>query len=213
MLRMDFIEAFLSQVEGPCQTRGYIPCHLRKGGTVNYRGQLAPATVKAMGASGVTIATGCDLGQTDSATLKGYGVVPASIVAFAPYLGKKKDAAIAALHAAPLSISQEAARALDLCVHQGYLKRYVRPAYERASGLKFNDQPKEAQAVIMSVCFQKGCSGVAKDWPRLWSHLCKAQWLQAAQELLHGFSQYKQRRQMEGRLLLGAVSSNATQST
>lgn len=54
----------------------------------------------------------------------------------------------------------------------------------------------------MSVCFQKGCSGVRKDWPKLWSHLIALAWHDAARELLTGFTQYRQRRAKEGKLLL-----------
>lgn len=46
----------------------------------------------------------------------------------------------------PLSVSSDAAAEIDHCVHQGYLNRYVRPAYEKAAGVSFDELPKQAQA-------------------------------------------------------------------
>lgn len=202
MLDMPYIEAFLSKVEGPRQTRGYIPCFLGSG-TANYRGEGDPSRYRAMGASGVTIATGCDLGQTTRKTLLSWGLPDAVASLYSFYFGKRKDQAIAALHSRPLTITAEAAAATDLAVHTGYLNRLVRPAFERASSLKFNDLPSQAQAVVMSVCFQKGCGGVARDWPILWGALTSGNWQLASRELMTGFRDYRTRRLEEGKLLAG----------
>lgn len=197
------ISNFLTRVEGPRQTVGYIPCFLKGGGSANYKGGPNPERYTAMGASGVTIATGCDLGQTDIPTLKSYGLTDSFLLDILnPYIGLKKKQAIDKLHQSPLAISTENAERLDHAVHGGYLNRYVRPAYERKSGKSFNDLPWQAQAVIMSVCFQKGCGGVARDWPKLWSHLCAQEWKAAAHELNNGFRQYLGRRRTEAALLL-----------
>lgn len=196
------ISSFLSTVEGRRQTRGYIPCNKKSGGTANYTGGPNPENYIAMGASGVTIATGCDLGQTTASTLAAYGLPQSVISAFLPYIGKKKADAINVLHKQPLVISPQAAEQTDMAVHKGYLDRYVRPAWEKAAKASFDGLPAQAQAVIMSVCFQKGCGGVRKDWPKLWGCLVNQDWHGAAGELLTGFTQYKNRRQTEGRLLL-----------
>lgn len=202
MADIAFISDFLAKVEGPRQTAGYIPCFARTGGTANYRGGPNPGNYTAMGASGVTIATGCDLGQTDIATLKGYGVNDNFLLEILkPYIGLKKNAAIQKLHQSPLAISSAHAELLDHSVHGGYLDRYARPAYEKKSRVKFDDLPLQAQAVVMSVCFQKGCGGVARDWPKLWGYLTTQNWKSAAYELKHGFKQYTTRRKIEGALL------------
>lgn len=201
MANIAFISDFLATVEGPCQTTGYIPCNLVSGGSANYKGCPNPDRYKAMGASGVTIATGCDLGQTDRATLIGYGLDPAITDLFAFYYGKKRDAAIAALHARPLSITLAQAKATDAAVHGGYMNRFVRPAYESDSGLSFDSIPKEAQAVIMSLCFQKGVGGTRRGAPKTWTFLCKQNWRAASDELINGFMEYAPRRRKEGELL------------
>lgn len=209
------ISDFLIRVEGPRQRRGYVPSNRRSDGKGrNYIGPVGteplgvqfpstgdPAAFVAMDASGVTIATGCDLGQTDAATLRGYGLPEAIIRIFTPYLGLRKSAALDKLFVAPLAISEADATATDHAVHAGYLNRYVRPAYDRDSSVPFDDLPRQAQAVIFSCCFQKGCGGVRRDWPKTWQYLTTQNWCKAADELLHGFRQYAQRRAIEGRLL------------
>ena len=199
---LPYISAFLSKVEGPRQTTGYIPCFLKAGGSANYKGGPNPERYTAMGSSGVTIATGCDLGQTDYKTLTGYGLDPSIAAIFNPYFGKKKDAAIRLLHERPLVISSANALALDLAVHGGYLSRYVIPAYEQDSRSSFASLPKQAQAVIMSICFQKGVGGTRRGAPITWKHLCNHDWAAASHELIHGFRDYAGRRKAEGRLLL-----------
>lgn len=195
-----FIESFLNRygVEGPRQIRGYIPCRPRNFTGLNQN----PAEYTAIGASGVTIATGCDLGQTDVKTLASYGIEDSIISPLIPYLGKKKNDAIQKLAAMPLSVSEAVAAEIDYYVHRGYLDRWVRPAYERDSdGVKFDDIPKEAQTVVFSCCYQKGCGGVRRDWPKLWGYLTTQNWAAASNELITGFKQYAARRRMEGELL------------
>lgn len=203
-LHEQYIFAFLHRphLEGPQALQGYVPCHKVAGGSANYKGIGDPAAYKAMGASGVTIATGLDLGQTDAATLSQYGLDAGIINFVRPYLGLKKDAALHKLHNLPLTISPETATALDNAVHAGYLHRYVIPAYNKAAIQPFADLPKQAQAVIFSLCFQKGCTGVRKDWPKVWNFLALQDWPAAADELLHGFTQYAKRRAVEGRELM-----------
>lgn len=200
MADMHYIQALLNTpgVEGSRVTIGYIPA---RPGNFYGRPNQQPGSYTAIGASGVTIATGCDLGQTDAPTLQAYGVPLAIINQLRPYIGLKRSDAIAKLSALPLSISQDTAALLDECVHAGYLRRYVAPAYERAADVRFDDLPKQAQAVVFSVCFQKGCGGVRRDWPKLWGYLVTQNWCAASKELRTGFTQYQLRRKIEGELL------------
>ena len=200
MAKLDYINDFLNRqgVEGPRQLRGYIPA--RPGnfyGNANQR----PDAYTAIGASGVTIVTGGDLGQTDVPTLQEYGVPGATINQLRPYIGLKRADAIAKLSALPLTISAETGAMLDDCIHSGYLRKYVAPAYQKAAGITFDALPKQAQAVVFSVCFQKGCGGVRRDWPKLWGYLVTQNWCAASKELRTGFSQYQLRRRIEGELL------------
>ncbi len=97
------------KVEGPRQVRGYVPCNrISDGKGRNYIGAVGvppcgvqypatgdPSGFRAMGASGVTVATGCDLGQTDIPTLKAYGLTDEDLLCkLDPYIGLKKSAAL-----------------------------------------------------------------------------------------------------------------------
>ena len=185
-------------VEGPRVTIGYVPA---RPGNFYGRPNQRPGAYTAIGASGVTIATGADWGQTNVPTLQEYSVPGATINQLRPYIGLKKFDANAKLSALPLTISTDTAAMLDDCIHSGYLRKYVAPAYQKAAGVSFDALPKQAQAVVFSVCFQKGCGGVRKDWPKLWGYLVTQNWCAASKELRTGFSQYQLRRKIEGELL------------
>ena len=215
-LQLDYMWDFLATVEGDCFTCGYVPSNrVSDGKGRNYVGRIIPAASKypdyistgepseytAMGASGVTIATGCDLGQTDTDTLHAYGLPAGIINQLRPYIGLRKSDALRKLADMPLVIAHDTAAKLDECVHTGYLRRYVAPAYQKAAGISFDALPKQAQAVVFSVCFQKGCGGVRRDWPKVWQYLTTQNWPAAAAELQNGFSDYVGRRRAEGALL------------
>ena len=195
-----FISAFLNRegVEGPRQMVGYVPA--RPGNFTGRPGQ-DPERYTAIGASGVTIATGCDLGQTDAVTLREYGVSQELIQELSPYIGLKTSAAIRKLAAAPLRLTPASAEELDHAVHAGYLRRYVRPAYAHDAGISLDDLPPQAQAVIFSLCFQLGCGGVRRRAPLTWKLLCRQQWKNASFELITGFQNYALRRRIEDQLL------------
>ncbi|MBQ9407222.1 MAG: hypothetical protein IJU37_10880 [Desulfovibrio sp.] len=201
MADMAYINAFLNRdgVEGPCVNVGYIPC---RPGNFYGRENQDPDRYTAFGVSGVTIATGVDLGQTDVSSLKGYGAPASLIEKLKPYIGLKQGDAIRKLSKLPLTISKEEASLLDTCVHTGYLDRYVRPAYERAAGFPFDDLPRQAQAVVFSMVYQLGSGGVKKRAPKTWAYLTTRNWAEASHELMYGFGgDYKLRRKLEGALL------------
>ena len=199
-VNIEYINTFLNRdgAEGPRVTVGYIPA---RPGNFYGRPNQRPDAYTAIGASGVTIATGCDLGQTDVPTLQGYNLPDAIINQLRPYIGLKTSAAISKLSALPLTISADTAATMDERIHGGYLIRYVAPAYNKASEIMFGDLPDQAQAVVFSVCFQKGCGGVRRDWPKLWGYLITQNWCAASNELRTGFTQYQYRRRTEGELL------------
>ena len=196
MVDMEKIVEFLWDVEGKRKLVGYVPCY--EG---NYNGSRKPDGFTAMGASGVTIGTGVDLGQTSVAELRGYGLGARAVGIYEPYIGKKRVAALDALYRKPLQVSESVAIETDDAVHGGYLRTYVIPAYNKASSVPYDKLPWQAQAVIMSLCYQKGCGGVRRDWPRTWGYLVAQDWCSASNELKNGFVQYAGRRRKEGKLL------------
>lgn len=191
---------FMRKVEGHSLS-GYVPCRLAGGGSRNYRGDVAPVGYTAMGASGVTIATGLDLGQRNARELEGWGLGRSLLERFRPYLGKRKAAALQALWQAPLGIDRTEAALCERVTLGSYLERLVIPAWEADAGASFAHLPWQAQTVIFSLCYHKGIAGARKGCPITWALLTAQNWQGAARELINGFSQYASRRAMEGRLL------------
>lgn len=200
-----YISAFLNRpyVEGARQLVGYIPSRKKGGGTANYKGVGDPADYVAMGASGVTIATGADLGQTNAATLAGYGLPSSIINPLVPYLGLKRGAALAKLHALPLKVAPDIAERLDHAVHGGYLRAVIRRWSADAPRTRFEDLPKQVQAVVFSLCYQLGCSGARKRAGQVMAALLRNDFTSAARFLCtRSLWEYPNRRKVEGELLL-----------
>ncbi len=71
---------------------------------------------KVFGASGVTIATGFDLGQRNESDLKRLKLSDELFKKLKPYLLKKKDDAVKFLKDNPLTITKEQAKEIDVAV-------------------------------------------------------------------------------------------------
>lgn len=176
------------------QLRGYIPC---KPG--NYRGGPKEGYT-AIGASGVTIATGLDLGQQALADLKRFGIAGDLQNKLIPYLGKQKQKAIDALQGHPLTISDEECDRINQGVHADYIRRAA-SLYDKSSPLRFENIPAEAQTVIVSLFYHLGAPSQYPDG--VWEALKNGNWPSAATFLKKDTSIYKFRRRDEGSLLEG----------
>jgi hypothetical protein len=217
------IKAFLNRpgVEGPQHLRGYIPCNRKadgKGrnyigpdgmnpGEVPYPSTGDPSGFTAMGVSGVTVATGVDLGQTDADTLLKNGLDGSIVASLRPYLGLRSGAALKKLHDLPLQLFREPTDALDTAILSIHA-RNIPARYNRDKPqIPFEGLPWQAQAAIFSLLFQRG-TGVAGKAPVLWTAFLRGAWHDAG-VLLRDPSmwtgdqaQYRLRRKMEGELLL-----------
>lgn len=209
MLELEYISEQFRQWEGRC-LHAYIPCfvkpaaQLRVGRTSqNFTGNNGnPDDYTVMGASGVTIGTGCDLGQQTYGGLLNMGVPAALVASFEPYLGKSGDVAIQALHAAPFCLSERECDALDRAIIADYVRRIGR-LYGAASDVAFAAIPKEAQAVVAHLFYHKGHPST---YPATWAALCRQDWQTAADKLCNGSlwsGPYDSGRASEGRLLTG----------
>ena len=140
---------FISQLEGGQRLDGYVP---------------DPSGSR----SGVTIATGFDLGGRTPASLRQLLGANHSVTArLIPYAGLTGNAAVQALRANPLTITQAEADHIDRASKQQALNA-VRAQYDRdvliantnwppAQRLvNFDRLPGRAQTVIASVAFQYG---------------------------------------------------------
>ena len=183
----NYIRATLERFEGAGIRRGYVPCD---------------KTGRPLGVSGVTIGTGVDLGQQTGAGLLDMGVPHAVVKKLLPYIGLKKDAALAAIKDQPLTLSPAETSALDDAVIKRYL-RDIEARYNKDNPASpFADLPPEAQAVLVSILYQRGL-GSPKSYPNTWTLLLKGDWPGAAAKLCNSalWKEYKTRRAAEGDLL------------
>ena len=136
--------AFIRNHEGAAVLNGYIP--QKKDGTV-------------IGKSGVTIASGFDLGQQNSYDLNrifGSGDTNKTLKdLFTPYLGKQKEDAKTYLKDHPLSITSEQAATVDECVMVQMLPS-IKKQYENSTSGKWDDLPDQAQTVLFDLGYQFG---------------------------------------------------------
>ena len=198
-IHTDFISAFLTRMEERYCV-AYIPCRRK-----NFDGHGNAADCgEPVGQSGVTIGAGLDLGQQVEADLRRMGLDQTIIDLFAPYLGKKRQDAVAALGNAPLAINESQCDAVNRAVHGDYIRRAADLYDRNTESHSFAEQPQEAQAVIVSLFYQLGSpkpSNGHAGYPVLYGHLCRGDWRAAAHELQTGFRNYVYRRRQEGELL------------
>lgn len=196
MIDYDYISSVITSFESR-QLQAYIPCRRKNFTGDNSFSQCG----EVIGSSGVTVASGLDLGQQNAASLVRMGIPEDLRTRFAPYLGKKKTAAVDALAAAPFRLTESECDAVDRCVHRDYIDRAGALFDKHTCDLKFAECPRQVQAVISSLFYQLGAYNGNPGYRILWKHLTDNSWEAAADELLSGFTRYRSRREAEGRLL------------
>lgn len=155
--------AFIASLEGADVLTGYVP---------NPAGSL----------SGVTIATGVDLGHLGNGAFLG---LPEQVQALVtPYLGLFGAAAVKALQAKPLRITAAQARALDAAAEAAVLGP-LKMRWARYAKTPFDALPGRAQTVLASVAYQYG-AGLDQRCPRFWGCMTRQDWQSAISEL-HAF--------------------------
>lgn len=178
--RIDY--RFLGKLEGGSRTIGYVP---------------APGASK----SGVTIATGFDLGQRNEDDLRALKLDQALITQLRPYLGMTGANAQALLVKTPLLITVNQAQAIDSAIKSEHVER-LRLKYDTAPGnrKRFIGIPPEAQTVIASVSFQYGV-GLDLRAPKFWKAVTAQDWPEAVKILRSFGDAYPSRRMTEAALL------------
>lgn len=153
--------------------------------------------------SGVTVASGVDLGQITSAEL---AMLPAPLQAkLLPFVGLQKLAAVSALQRLHgLTITAEEAHALDMVVEGANLAP-LRASF-RACGVAFDQLPDAVQTVAASVAFQYG--NVQSRCPHFWRALVSQDTSLMVEELDNFGDQYETRRHREAAYLQEHLSAN-----
>lgn len=140
--------------------------------------------------SGVTIASGVDLGQQLVTNL------PAALrTQLGPYCGLRGTAATAYLNVHPLTITSAQASVLDACV-QASAVAFISRLYDQALRPDaFSALPRAAQTVIASVSFQYG--NVKSRCPVFWNACVKQDWVRVVSILEDFGDRYTTRRRRE----------------
>ena len=180
---------FISNLEGGRQLTGYVPA-------------------VDVSESGVTIATGVDLGQRSEASIDALDIPDSLKSKLRPYTGLKKQAAVDFLAQHPLTVSEEEAEALDRAVKQDSVSdvrdRYNREVADNPIAPSFDALSDEVQTVICSVAFQYG-SNLGRRTPRFWRACADRRWNDALSELREFGDDYPTRRNKEADLLEGST--------
>lgn len=147
---------FVADLEGEAVLQGYVPKN-RFG--------------EPIGQSGVTIATGIDIGQFDAKTLKNL-FKPAKVIPYqlllklGYYIGLKGKAATVALYRAPLIITEEEAHLLDSLMYERELRR-LRRVWEQSTNSLFDALPSQVQTVLFSLAWNFGAN-LSEALPNTW---------------------------------------------
>lgn len=175
--------SFISAREGGARLDGYVP---------------APRVSK----SGVTIATGFDLGQRHRSDLRALGLPLSLVDKLMPYTGVTRTEAAKLVEDKPLRISLLEARMIDKAVKRSEVAALVSDyakATHNTRRIEFFDLPAEAQTVIASVTFQYGT--LRTETPRFWKAASSQDWEAAERELRNFHDLYPTRRRLEAELL------------
>lgn len=175
---------FIGALEGAAVLTGYVP---------NPEGSQ----------SGVTCATGFDLGGRTVADLRAMGLSPGLVAKLAPYLGKKKGEAVAKLKEKPLKLTIDECKLIDAASHKSSVEEIQR-VYDKASDVKFMDLPAAPRTVIASVAFQYGAN-LARSCPRFWKQAITQDWTGMLHNLENFGDGYPTRRRAEAKLLKTAI--------
>jgi hypothetical protein len=183
--------SFIATSEGGQHTDGYIP--------------------KVNDLTGVTTATGVDLGSVTAADLANWGASKSLIARLTPYLGLQGSRARALLNdpnninsglRSPLSLSPSEAALLTAGAKSRALNE-LSAAYNAASGRNFYSLSPPQQTVLADVAFQTGQNGLEHHFAdgAFWNYVVKGDWTSAKRTLSTMQSQYKSRRTREANLL------------
>lgn len=175
---------FIEKMEGSVM-KGYVPL---------------PKTTQ----SGVTIASGFDLGQVH---LKEFNQLPINDSLKAklrPYVGLKRFQAVAFLKKHPLTINAKEMQQLDEVAANKILLPLVKN-YNKVSKVAFTALPPEAQTALFSFAYQYGPGFMHKASTRqLWKNYVRQDW-SAVRTTLRNFKMYAPRRHQEAQLVSNLV--------
>jgi hypothetical protein len=151
--------------------------------------------------SGVTIASGLDLGNKNINDLKG---LPENILTkLKPFLGLKGNEAVA--KAKELNITNEEAKIINTFAHKQSLTK-LKKKWEKDSKQSFNLLSKEQATVLASVAFQYG--DLKTQTPTFYKLALAGDWQGVYEELMNFNDNYPTRRKKEAAYLKKYLDNN-----
>ncbi len=184
--------SFICSMEGAAQLNGYVP----EAGHSH---------------SGVTIASGVDLGQRTGEEIMSLPLSADLKRRLCPYAGLKKEKAVQYLASHPLEITPEDADALDQAVRLPLVSNLARQYNAALAGspncTSFEKLPGGIQTAIASVAFQYGLN-LAFSTPHFWNQITIQDWVACARELENFGDNYPSRRRVEAALIRKAISAD-----
>jgi GH24 family phage-related lysozyme (muramidase) len=148
-----------------------------------------------LGKSGVTVASGYDLGQKSLSDLE--GLSESLIEKLAPYLGVKGKQADAIAN--NLILTKAEADIINQFSKEKELEK-ISKKWKDATGTEFSELDGNKQTVIASVAFQYG-SNLDKATPNFWKQVTSGDWKGAKENLLDFGDAYSSRRKREASLI------------
>lgn len=148
--------------------------------------------------SGVTIASGFDLGQRSKHEL--LSMLPIDLAnKMIPYIGKTKFLAVSYLKSHPLKITKSEAATINQAAHKQSVDRLLSQWDESGAYCDFAELSTEKATVISSVAFQYG--DLSRRTPNFWRQVTSGDWDAALKNLRHFGDKYPTRRNKEADLL------------
>jgi hypothetical protein len=185
---------FTIQQEGGQILTGYVPWNINSP-TNNH--------------SGVTIASGFDLGQQNQYDLNrlfGNGNENADLRnLFTPYLGLQRQNAVDFLTNNPLALAQTQADRVDAAVLSGYVGP-ISSIYNNATGGNFGLLPRQAQTVLFDLGYNLGANGIPNN---VMPAINSGNYSNAA-DIIENMTSNPTRRSAEANLLRQLPNSNQT---
>jgi|GEM_PF-5348012 len=165
------------------------------------------------GHSGVTVATGFDIGQHSEQDLRNMGLPEPLITKLKPYCAPGPgqflygDAAKSALDKKALTINETEARLIDIGAKKETYENLVNAYNDSATesgGVKFNDLPPRAQTAIASLYFQyRDKVTTNKNIKPIWQAYLNQDWSAAYSALKNAKDGFTTRRGKEANILFG----------
>ena len=148
--------------------------------------------------SGVTIASGFDIGQRSFDEISNAFEVSLA-EKLLPYIGKKKQEALDFLEQNPLEVTEQEAELINEYSHSNATERLKQLWQNSDAQTGFDDLPDECQTVVASVAFQYG--NLATRTPNFWKQVTAEDWDGAEANLRNFGDKYATRRHQEADLL------------